>query len=96
MPQPNACIHDPKYFEQAVSDYSDVVPLLQKMHQDTEHTVFLSDTHFGRQKEKRPRQNYKKKCRAARVYLRKDPCKSSAVWMNRGDVVSSVVDLTVY
>lgn len=26
----------PKYFERAVSDYSDVVPLLQKAHQDTD------------------------------------------------------------
>lgn len=65
MPAMNVRIQDPKYFEQAVSDYSDVVPLLQKVHQDTEHTDFLSGTHFGRQKGKRPKQNYKKKCRSA-------------------------------
>lgn len=53
MPAMNVRIQDPKYFEQAVSDYSDVVPLLQKVHQDTEYTDFLSDTHFGRQKEKK-------------------------------------------
>lgn len=85
MPATTACIQDPKYFEQGVSDYSDVVPLLQKVQQDTEHTHFLWATHFGRQKEKTLRQNYKKKCRSGRVYLRKDPCKSSAPAMNRCD-----------
>lgn len=60
MPEMNARIEDPKYFEQLVSDYSDVVPLLQKVHQDTEHTDFLSDTHFGRQKGKKVQQNIKR------------------------------------
>lgn len=97
MPETDACIQDPKYFEQGVSDYSDVVPLLQKVLQDTEHTDFLSATHFGRQKEKkRIRQNYnKKKSRLGQVYLRKDPCKSSASSMNRRDELS-VVDSCVY
>lgn len=96
MPESAACIQDPKYFEQGVSDYSDVVPLLQKELQDTEHTDFLSATHFGRQKEKkRLRQKYKKKCRSGQVYLRKDPCKSSASSMNRRDELS-VVDSCVY
>lgn len=51
-PASNACIQDPKYFEQNVNDYSDVAPLLQKVHQNMEHTDFLSATHSGRQKEK--------------------------------------------
>lgn len=96
MPETTARIQQPKYFEQNVSDYSDVVPLLQKVYQDTEHRDFLSTTHFGRQKEKRSRQNYKKKCRSGRVYLRKDPCKSSTATMNRDDVEMSVVDSCVY
>lgn len=37
----NVRIQQPKYFEQTVSDYSDVVPVLQKVYQDTEHTDFL-------------------------------------------------------
>ena len=54
MPEMNVRIQQPKYFEQTVSDYSDVVPLLQKVYQDTKHTDFLFTTHFGRQKEKGP------------------------------------------
>lgn len=56
-----AYIQDPKYFEQNVSDYSDVVPLLQKVHQNTDrtHRFFVGYT-FWSAKRKRLRQNYKR------------------------------------
>lgn len=60
MPETNVRIQEPKYFEQTVSDYSDVVPLLQKVYQDTEYTDFLFTTHFGRQKEKGPDKTIKR------------------------------------
>lgn len=41
MPHPTARFENPKYFEQSVSDYSDVVPLLQKKNQDAEHSWFF-------------------------------------------------------
>lgn len=53
MPEMNARIQDPKYFEQAISDYSDVVPLLQKVHQDTEHTDFFVGHRFRSAKRKK-------------------------------------------
>lgn len=53
MPATTACIQDPKYFEQGVSDYSDVVPLLQKVQQDTEHTDFFVGYTFWSAKRKK-------------------------------------------
>lgn len=53
MPATTACIQDPKYFEQGVSDYSDVVPLLQKVQQDTEHTDFFVSYTFWSAKRKK-------------------------------------------
>lgn len=85
MAQPTARIHDPKYFEQAVSDYSDVVPFLQKMHQDTKHIFFVGYT-FRPGKRKKAQTNLQKEVQVGSS-LPKDPCKSSAVWMNRDDVV---------
>lgn len=53
MPRPTACIQEPKYFERPVSDYSDVVPLLQKSAPGYRtQALFLSATHFGRQMKK--------------------------------------------
>lgn len=37
MPKPTVPFQDPKYFEQSVSDYSDVVPSYEKNYQDAEH-----------------------------------------------------------
>lgn len=50
-----------------------------KKNQDAEHSWFFVRRALYSTKRKRLRQIYKKKCRSARVYLRKGPCKSSAV-----------------
>lgn len=52
MPHPTARFENPKYFEQSVSDYSDVVPLLQKKTRMQNTLDFLSALLCDRQKEK--------------------------------------------
>lgn len=75
IPETTVCIEDPKYFEQAVSDYSDVVRLLQKVHPGYRiHRFFviynLVRVSVGKRK-KRPKQNYKKEPRSGKVYLKR-------------------------
>lgn len=51
----------------------------KKTYQDAE-TVFFCQPYFDRHKQKGS--DITIKSRSAQVYLRKDPCKSSAVWLN--------------